>query len=161
MKVFSVGADGTFTEFKQESFKAEHDERVLEEWLQANPNAILEDERLMIIGRQVRTDLGKFIDLLGVDRDGNAVVVELKRDRTPRDVVAQALEYAAYVERLDADDLVSEYNAYMEGLTEDDLERIYSDHGLSSEGASLAEHHREYFELDDPEAVASTRTCAS
>ena len=30
------------------------------------------------------------------------VVVELKRDRTPRDVVAQALEYAAYAAKLDA-----------------------------------------------------------
>ena len=44
----------------------------------------------------VPTDLGKSIDLLGVDREGNVVVVELKRDRTPRDVVAQALEYAAF-----------------------------------------------------------------
>ena len=57
---------------------------------------------LLIIGRQVPTDLGKSIDLLGVDREGNVVVVELKRDRTPRDVVAQALEYAAFAAKLDA-----------------------------------------------------------
>ena len=54
-------------------------------------DAILEDGGILIIGRQVRTDLGGFIDLLGVDRGGNVVVVELKRDRTPRDAVAQPL----------------------------------------------------------------------
>ncbi len=35
-----------------------------------------------------------------MDRDGNLVVVELKRDRTPRDVVAQALDYASWVQEL-------------------------------------------------------------
>jgi RecB family endonuclease NucS len=70
-----------------------------------NPGGILEDGPLLIIGRQVPTDLGKWIDLLGVDREGNVAVVELKRDRTPRDVVAQALEYAAYAARLDVDEL--------------------------------------------------------
>ena len=32
-------------------------------------------------------------------------MVELKRDRTPRDVVAQALEYAAFAARLEVDAL--------------------------------------------------------
>ena len=73
--------------------------------LETNPDGILEDGRVLIIGRQVRTDLGGVIDLLGVDRQGNVVVVELKRDRTPRDVVAQALEYAAFAARLDVDAL--------------------------------------------------------
>lgn len=156
MKVFGVESGGRFTEFVQEPFRAEHDEKDLERWLEANADAILEDEQLLIIGRQVRTDLGKFIDLLGVDRDGNAVVVELKRNRTPRDVVAQALEYAAYVQQLDADGLASEYKAYVDRLRRDGnaLKRIYSDRCPSREGISLSEHHREYFELEDNEAVA-------
>ena len=40
------------------------------------------------------------------------VVVELKRDRTPRDVVAQLLEYASFAERLDVDALESILRVY-------------------------------------------------
>ena len=89
---------------------------------------ILEDGPLLIIGRQVPTDLGRSIDLLGVDREGNVVVVELKRNRTPRDVVAQALEYDAAA-----------------------LERILGEY-RPAEPKGLAEQHREYF--DQSEAIA-------
>ena len=54
-------------------FEANHEESVLEGWLESNPGGILEDGPLLIIGRQVPTDLGKSIDLLGVDREGNVV----------------------------------------------------------------------------------------
>ena len=118
-------------------FEAEHEESVLEAWLESNPDKILEDGRILIIGRQVRTDLGGFIDLLGIDREGNVVVVELKRDRTPRDAVAQALEYAAFAARLDVDAL--------EGI-----HRVHE----QDESLSLADCHRECFSVDQSEAVA-------
>lgn len=57
-------------------------------------------ETLLIIGRQVRTPYGKFIDLVAIDIDGNMHVLELKRDRTPREVVAQVLDYATWVTTL-------------------------------------------------------------
>lgn len=135
MRVFSLGQDGEFTEYEPVPFEADHEESVLEGWLESNPGGILEDGPLLIIGRQVPTDLGKSIDLLGVDRDGNVVVVELKRDRTPRDVVAQALEYAAFAAKLDA------------GALEGILGEYRPDEPLG-----LAEQHREYF--DQSEAVA-------
>ena len=110
-------------------------ESELERWLETNPDGILEDGPLLIVGRQVPTDLGRFIDLLGVDRDGNVVVVELKRDRTPRDVVAQALEYTAFAAHLDVDELEAILGKYHD-----------------DESLGLAEHHREYF--DQSGAVA-------
>ena len=137
MRVFSVESDGGFTEYEQLPFEVDHEESVLEEWLESNPDGILEDGRILIIGRQVRTDLGGVIDLLGIDREGNVVVVELKRDRTPRDVVAQALEYAAFAARLDVDAL--------EGIL-----RVYQ----GDESASLADHHRQCFGIGESEAVA-------
>ncbi len=142
MRVFSVEPDGGFTEYEQLPFETDHAEADLEQWLEANPGGILEDGPLLIIGRQVPTDLGKSIDLLGVDREGNVVVVELKRDRTPRDVVAQALEYAAFAAKLDA--------AALEGI----LGEYRPD-----EPKGLAEQHREYF--NQSEAVAFNRTSAS
>jgi len=56
----------------------------------------------MLIGCQVDTGFGGRIDLLALAPDGSLVLVELKRDRTPREVVAQALDYAAWVEGLAA-----------------------------------------------------------
>ena len=49
------------------------------------------------IGRQVETEFGGLIDLLCVDAAGDLVVVELKRDKTPRKITAQALDYASWV----------------------------------------------------------------
>jgi hypothetical protein len=39
-------------------------------------------------------------DLLAIDSVGNLVVLELKRDRTPRDIVAQTLDYASWINEL-------------------------------------------------------------
>jgi hypothetical protein len=54
----------------------------------------------LIIGRQVPTDHGKFIDLLAMDATGALVIIELKKDRTPREIVAQVLDYASWVRTL-------------------------------------------------------------
>lgn len=64
----------------------------LEAWIASEP-AILGPD-ILLIGRQVKTQSGP-MDLLGIDRSGNAVVVELKRGRLPREVLAQAIDYAS------------------------------------------------------------------
>lgn len=53
------------------------------------------------------------IDLLGVDRDANLVVVELKRDDTGAHMELQALRYAAMVARMTFDQAVSTYQAHL------------------------------------------------
>ena len=58
-----------------------------------------------MIGRQVRTDFGGMIDLLCLDNAGDTVVVELKKGRTPREVAAQALDYASWVTDLSGERL--------------------------------------------------------
>jgi RecB family endonuclease NucS len=60
----------------------------LEQLIEADTTIL--GEPVLLIGRQVPTAHGKFIDLLGVSGDGVLQVLELKRDRTPREVVAQA-----------------------------------------------------------------------
>ncbi len=74
----------------------------LEDWLENSPLALAQ-EPILWIGRQTSAaveDSTIFPDLLGIDSDGNPVIVELKRDKAPRDVVAQLLEYAAWANDL-------------------------------------------------------------
>lgn len=56
---------------------------------------------------------GKYIDLLAIDKDGNLIVLELKKNKTPREVVAQLLDYASWVKDLKDDDIASIFDAYI------------------------------------------------
>ena len=47
-----------------------------------------------MIGRQVDTAFGGRIDLLTIGAGGALSIVEMKRHKTPRDIVAQVLDYA-------------------------------------------------------------------
>lgn len=66
----------------------------------------------MVIGRQVPTPWGKRIDLLCIDSDGNLVVLELKRDKTEREVVAQVLDYGSFVRGISAEEVPRLFNTY-------------------------------------------------
>jgi hypothetical protein len=65
----------------------------LEELIQSDPTIL--GEPLLVIGRQVPTAHGKFVDLLAVAADDTLHVLELKRDRTLRDVVAQVPDHGS------------------------------------------------------------------
>jgi hypothetical protein len=85
-------------------------EALLEQMIVADPS-ILSDAWLLI-GQQVRTDHGGCIDLLALDPDARLIVIELKRDRTPREVVAQAIDYASWVRDLASDRLAEIYQKF-------------------------------------------------
>lgn len=70
------------------------------------------NENWLIIGRQVITSFNKYIDLLAIDSNGSLIVVELKKDRTPREVVAQSLDYASWVKDLRPEELAEIYESY-------------------------------------------------
>lgn len=75
-------------------------EDFLEGWIEQTPEVLGDD--VLIIGRQVATDAGP-IDLLALNGVGDLLIVELKRARAPRDVIAQALDYLSAVEGWDRD----------------------------------------------------------
>jgi hypothetical protein len=66
----------------------------------------------LVIGRQERTDYGPIVDLLAIDRDANLVVLELKRDKTYRDIVAQVLDYGSWVRELKDDQIAQIFDKY-------------------------------------------------
>ena len=76
-------------------------EKRIEQWIERDSSVL--SDGVFIIGRQVPTDFGGFIDLLCLDADANCVIVELMRDKTPREITAQALDYASWVKDLSSD----------------------------------------------------------
>ncbi|WP_016943405.1 hypothetical protein [Dickeya zeae] len=72
-------------------------------------------DQWMIIGHQEPTlDKGR-IDLLVIAPDASLILIELKLDRTPREVVAQALDYASWVDDLTAERLSQIYEKFSGG----------------------------------------------
>ncbi len=70
-------------------------ENMIQNWIAERPELL--GLELLIIGREVvAPDRGR-VDLLGIDEDGNLAILELKRDRTPREVIAQILDYASWI----------------------------------------------------------------
>lgn len=92
-------------------FSAIESESKLEDILADDISIINPD--LLLIGRQVSTSYGKFIDLLAIDANGCLVVIELKRNRTPREVVAQLLDYGSWIRDLEDEDVAGIFNEYI------------------------------------------------
>jgi len=68
----------------------------------------------MVIGREVDTGFDSRVDILAINNMGDLIVVELKRDLTPRVEIAQVLEYGAWVVTLRNDDIPPIYKRYIE-----------------------------------------------
>jgi RecB family endonuclease NucS len=66
----------------------------------------------MIVGRQVITPHGGRVDLLAIDRDGNLVILELKRSHMARDIVTQVLDYGSWISSLRAEEIAPIFNEY-------------------------------------------------
>ena len=96
MPIWKIGQKGP-TKLSETKLKEERLlEEDLEDWIVADPSIL--GEPLLIIGRQVLIpDTKDRVDVLAVDPQGNAVVIELKRGKLRDPVDVQALRYASYV----------------------------------------------------------------
>jgi hypothetical protein len=80
----------------------------LETWIKNDISII--SNNLMVIGTQVQTSYGHKIDILAINSSGELVVIELKRDKTYREVVVQGLDYATWVKNLTYDEINTIFN---------------------------------------------------
>ena len=133
VRLWEVSSEKQLIEIPHNEISLEGD---LENWLE-NDVAIL-DPDLLVIGRQVPTAFGGRIDLLCLDSNGDTVVVEIKKGQTPREVTAQALDYASWVRDLGRDQLV--------GIAE-------GDNGIST---TLAIAFEERFKKELPDVLNAT-----
>jgi hypothetical protein len=88
-------------------------EQLLEDMIISDPRLLSDD--WMLIGRQEDTSFGGRIDLLAITPDGSLVLIELKRDKTPREIVAQALDYASWVAKLEPEKIVGIFHRFSNG----------------------------------------------
>lgn len=89
-------------------------ENELEEMI-CNDIGILNEEWLPI-GRQVPTEHGGHLDILAIDEYGNLILIELKKNKTPREVVTQAIDYASWIKEINLTTLASIYKNSREKL---------------------------------------------
>jgi hypothetical protein len=88
-------------------------ESMLEEMICADLSIL--SDRWLLIGRQIKTAHGGIIDLLALNADGQLVLIELKRDQTPREVVAQAIDYASWAEKLPPEKIADIFHGFSGG----------------------------------------------
>ena len=86
------------------------DEKALEDMIIAAPE-ILSDQ-WMLIGRQEATDGGGRADLVAIAPDASLILIELKRDKTPRDVIGQTLDYASWLSGIGAEEVAAMYKRF-------------------------------------------------
>ncbi len=101
-------------------------ESQLEDWIIDDPTTL--DLDFIILGRQVHTDHGGYIDILGMNREGDLIIVELKRNKTPRDVVAQCLDYASWVSDLNYGKITEIHKKYTGKNIEEEYQSAFDDH---------------------------------
>lgn len=119
----------------------------LEEWLRKDVGLVNDD--LLVIGKQVPTAHTGSIDLLAMDADGNLVILELKRDKTPRDVVAQTLDYASWVKTLEHEEVQRIAAEFWGG--DDALDQAFTEKFGADLPEVMNERHRMYIVASAPD----------
>ncbi len=110
IKVWEI-ANGGLKPSESEDFSSAYLEADLEKWIAENPELL--GDKILIIDRQRDIAGVGRLDLLGIDQDGTFVIVELKRGLSSREAVAQALDYASWLNSQSPDHIAELANEYL------------------------------------------------
>jgi len=125
MRLFNKTKENIFHPIFQKDFGKNSLERTLEDWLGSNPHIL--GDNILLIGRQVKTKHG-IIDLLALDSTGNTLVIELKRGRAPRDVIAQLNSYLTIAEQWGEHELLQNANLIAFSRETNNLIKKFKEH---------------------------------
>jgi len=84
----------------------------IEEWVRTNPEMLGEDLLVVSVEFDRFSNSSDRLDVLALDRSGNLVVIELKRDSAAGYADLQAIRYAAMVSSMTVEVLIPYYIAY-------------------------------------------------
>ena len=128
MEVYRIG-DHNLSRLTERELPSE---KRLEDYLIREEGAQIGGVDVLYVAQQESPGEGGVFDIIGVDEHGDIVIIELKRGRSPRDIVAQALEYAASIRNEEYERLNQRYREFVD-----------------EEEASLQSKHTEYFSRED------------
>jgi hypothetical protein len=112
IKVWQI-SDNHIKAVEDVALASERLESELENWIVESPDILGDD--LLIIARQKEVQGVGRLDLLAIQPDGGLVIVELKRGMAPREAVAQALDYASWLDKVSEAELLEISEDYLKG----------------------------------------------
>ena len=120
-------SENEMTRLQRTTFeKAGLSEREMQDMLKKDINVIAED--LLVVAEEFCDweDSNRRIDLLGIDKNANLIVIEIKRTSDGGHAELQAVRYAAMISTLTFDKLVRNYEYYLNknGVQEDASEKL-------------------------------------
>ena len=103
----------------------------MEKWVEDYPEILGEEIKILTTEYDRFDKTNERLDLLGLDKQGDLVIIELKRDDSGKTVELQALKYAAYCSTLTLNDIVKMHKLYLEKkkgkINEDDVKKYIID----------------------------------
>ena len=137
IRLWRIGPDDSLQEIERAPLDLE---TRLQEWLARDISVL--DPELLVIGREVQTDFGDRIDLLCIDPVGDLVVIELKRDKTSREAVAQLLDYGSWVDDLPHARVTSIADEYLQQNSRKGFETVFRERFGTDVPETLNGEHR-------------------
>jgi len=106
--------DNTLERIQETSFKENNimERNNIEEWIRKDPS-ILGEELVIIAHEYDKLEVNERLDLLGLDKEGNMVIIEVKRDKTGGSVGFQSLKYCSYCSTLTPAEIIEIYDEYL------------------------------------------------
>lgn len=127
MPIYNISTEG-ITKVPQTNFQTNglHERNHLQRFLRDKIDIISEDTLIISEEFSDWDDSRKRIDLLGIDKEANLVVIELKRTDTGDHMELQALRYASMVSTMNFEKCISIYQNYIDkrGLNIDAKESL-------------------------------------
>jgi hypothetical protein len=136
IKIWEI-EDQKISPVEDTSLAAQHLENELETWITQAPNILGDD--LLIIDRQRDIPGVGRLDLLCIEATGKLVVVELKRDKSARDTVAQALDYASWLNDAGLEEILEHAKEYLHAELSEEFEKHF---GVDDMPDILPQNHR-------------------
>lgn len=120
--------------FEEKEFGKDKKEEDLHDLIKKNPKLIFEDicdGEPILLGSEITLPSGKQLDLIFCDLEGNVFVVELKRDRSPREAIAQLLDYASSITKLTLNEFLKSIDRDIDNVVPVTGDSIDEDNALS------------------------------